>query len=405
MRPRFNTPKSIQPGHIRACSLPGRSENRLKNVAGAGGNHEVAGLGHEVRGGTREGFGEDSARLRRHETVVFTVPDLHRHLDLVQRDIPTAGFERVIVRHPSLSLPERLRHASAQSLSDSSLPVSPDRSVRACRTSKEVIRVAPRVTSDLANTVRMATALGRPGGTTACPPCSGSLWRPADHASRSTRRARLAHPIRRMPSTCARVFCRPLRARSPRIAPGPKRLRNGHQLGVLPEGEGMERGKTYARAIRSQKPNPETLRSPSKCRKVHLEARTRIPVEVHHRWTIGIAHLGVPDPRTVSQLDMKISRHNTAFGTAHTIVTSWLRGKPHPDDPKAPLPKRRLRHSSRRAQKIQETPPRPEAPHPRTGERAHRAHDPTTVSVFAAEPGVAHDVRIQDTRRSGRSRT
>ena len=59
MRPRFNTPESIQPGHIRACSLPGRSENRLKNVAGAGGNHEVAGLGHEVRGGTREGFGGD----------------------------------------------------------------------------------------------------------------------------------------------------------------------------------------------------------------------------------------------------------------------------------------------------------------------------------------------------------
>lgn len=77
----------------------------------------------------------------------------------------------------------------------------------------------------------------------------------------------------------------------------------------------MERGKTYARAIRSQKPNPELLRSPSKHRNVHLEARTRIPVEVHHRGTIGIAHLAVPDPRTVSQLDMKISRHITAFRT------------------------------------------------------------------------------------------
>jgi hypothetical protein len=69
----------------------------------------------------------------------------------------------------------------------------------------------------------------------------------------------------------------------------------------------MERGKAYAWAVRSQKANPELLRSPSKHRNVHLEARTRIPVEVHHWGTIAIADVGVPDPRAVSQLDMKIS--------------------------------------------------------------------------------------------------
>jgi hypothetical protein len=53
----------------------------------------------------------------------------------------------------------------------------------------------------------------------------------------------------------------------------------------------MERGQTCAWAVRGHKANPELLRSPSKCRKVHLEARTRIPVEVHHRGTIGIAVL------------------------------------------------------------------------------------------------------------------
>ena len=82
------------------------------------GNHEVAGPGHEVSGGARESFGEDSARLRRHETVVFTVPGLKWHLDLVEWDIPRPGFERVIVRRAAPCLPEGLRHASAQSLSE-----------------------------------------------------------------------------------------------------------------------------------------------------------------------------------------------------------------------------------------------------------------------------------------------
>jgi hypothetical protein len=93
-----------------------------------GGNHEVAGLGHEVRAGARESFGEYSARLRRHKTVVFTVPDLNRHLDLVEWDIPGPGFERVIVCYPASSLPEGFGHTSAESLSElltpKDLPIS-----------------------------------------------------------------------------------------------------------------------------------------------------------------------------------------------------------------------------------------------------------------------------------------
>jgi hypothetical protein len=104
--------------HQRLVASSGGSENRLKNAAGVVGNHEVAGFGHEVSGGARERFGEDSARLRRHETVVFAVPDLNWRLDLVQRDVPRPRFERVIVRHAASSLPEGLRHASAQSLSE-----------------------------------------------------------------------------------------------------------------------------------------------------------------------------------------------------------------------------------------------------------------------------------------------
>lgn len=104
--------------HQGLVASSGGSENRLKNVAGVVGNHEVAGLEHEVSGGARESFGEDSARLRRYETVVFTVPDMNWYLDLVEWDIPRPGFERVIVSHAASSLPEGLRHTSAQSLSE-----------------------------------------------------------------------------------------------------------------------------------------------------------------------------------------------------------------------------------------------------------------------------------------------
>ena len=66
----------------------------------------------------RDGAGEESARLRRYESVVFTVPDLDWHLDLVEWHIPGPGFKHVVMRHTLPSLPEGFGQTSAKGLSE-----------------------------------------------------------------------------------------------------------------------------------------------------------------------------------------------------------------------------------------------------------------------------------------------
>lgn len=80
------------------------------------GVQQVACAGHEVGGGSRESFGQDPARLRRYQAVVFAVPDLDGYPDLAERHAPGPGFERVVQRQAASSLPERLGRVPGERL-------------------------------------------------------------------------------------------------------------------------------------------------------------------------------------------------------------------------------------------------------------------------------------------------